>query len=68
MHEHLLVHHDHMIDSLLALAGADSQQLSRVVTLLSHTMASLHHLYTVVYLVVTVVVLLLMWAAWRVRT
>ncbi|KAJ9535252.1 hypothetical protein OSB04_un001657 [Centaurea solstitialis] len=47
-------HHDHMIDSLLGVAGADSQQLSRIVTLLSHTMASLHHLYTVVYLVVTV--------------
>ncbi|KAJ9560999.1 hypothetical protein OSB04_006159 [Centaurea solstitialis] len=49
--------------------GANSQQLSRIVTLLSHTMASLHHLYTVVYLVVylvvTVVVLLLLWAVWR---
>ncbi|KAJ9542437.1 hypothetical protein OSB04_028943 [Centaurea solstitialis] len=68
IHEHLLDHHDHMIDSLLGVAGADSQQLSRIVTLLSHTMASLHHLYTVVYLVVTVVVLLLLWAVWRVRT
>ncbi|KAJ9535927.1 hypothetical protein OSB04_un000907 [Centaurea solstitialis] len=68
VHEHLLDHHDHMIDSLLGVAGADSQQLSRIVALLSHTMASLHHLYTVVYLVVTVVVLLLMWAVWRVRT
>ncbi|KAJ9536401.1 hypothetical protein OSB04_un000414 [Centaurea solstitialis] len=44
IHEHLLDHHDHMIDSLLDVAGADSQQLSRIVTLLSHTMASLHHL------------------------
>ncbi|KAJ9535779.1 hypothetical protein OSB04_un001067 [Centaurea solstitialis] len=65
IHEHLLDHHDHMIDSLLGVAGADSQQLSRIVALLSHTMASLHHLYTVVYLVVTVVVLLLLWAVWR---
>ncbi|KAJ9547047.1 hypothetical protein OSB04_019590 [Centaurea solstitialis] len=65
IHEHLLDHHDHMIDSLLGVAGADSQQLTRIVALLSHTMASLHHLYTVVYLVVTVVVLLLLWAVWR---
>ncbi|KAJ9542421.1 hypothetical protein OSB04_028927 [Centaurea solstitialis] len=67
IHEHLLDHHDHMIDSLLGVAGADSQQLTRIVALLSHTMASLHHLYTVVYLVVTVVVLLLLWTVWRVR-
>ncbi|KAJ9544413.1 hypothetical protein OSB04_024120 [Centaurea solstitialis] len=58
IHEHMIDHHDHMIDSLIDVAVADSQQLTRVVTLLSHTMASLHHLYTVVYLVVALVVLL----------
>ncbi|KAJ9546999.1 hypothetical protein OSB04_019542 [Centaurea solstitialis] len=58
IHEHMIDHHDHMIDSLINVAGADSQQLTRVVTLLSHTMASLHHLYTMVYLVVALVVLL----------
>ncbi|KAJ9561776.1 hypothetical protein OSB04_006936 [Centaurea solstitialis] len=44
IHEHMIDHHDHMIDSLIDVAGADSQQLTRVVSLLSHTMASLHHL------------------------
>ncbi|KAJ9544268.1 hypothetical protein OSB04_023975 [Centaurea solstitialis] len=43
-HEHMIDHHEHMIDSLLGVAGADSQQLSRVVTLLGRTMDSLSHL------------------------
>ncbi|KAJ9545141.1 hypothetical protein OSB04_024848 [Centaurea solstitialis] len=58
IHEHMIDHHEHMIDFLIDVAGADSQQLTRVVNLLSLTMASLHHLYTVVYLVVALVVLL----------
>ncbi|KAJ9544991.1 hypothetical protein OSB04_024698 [Centaurea solstitialis] len=58
IHEHMIDHHDHMIDSLIDVAGADSQQLTRVVTLLGHTMDSLHHLYSVVYAVVALVVLL----------
>ncbi|KAJ9543842.1 LOW QUALITY PROTEIN: hypothetical protein OSB04_023549 [Centaurea solstitialis] len=59
IHEHMIDHHDHMIDSLIDVAGADSQQLTRVVTLLGHTMDSLHHLYSVVYAVVALVVLLI---------
>ncbi|KAJ9544920.1 hypothetical protein OSB04_024627 [Centaurea solstitialis] len=58
IHEHMIDHHDHMIDSLIDVAGADSQQLTRVVTLLGHTMDSLHHLYSVVYAVVALVILL----------
>ncbi|KAJ9552539.1 hypothetical protein OSB04_016584 [Centaurea solstitialis] len=67
IHESLIDHHDHMIDSLIDVAGADSQQLTRVVALLSHTMASLHHLYTVVYMVMALVVIMFGWAIWRAR-
>ncbi|KAJ9536801.1 hypothetical protein OSB04_un000025 [Centaurea solstitialis] len=67
IHEHMIDHHDRMIDSLINVAGADSQQLTRVVTLLGHTMDSLHHLYSVVYAVVALVVLLFGWAVWRAR-
>ncbi|KAJ9544906.1 hypothetical protein OSB04_024613 [Centaurea solstitialis] len=44
IHKHMIDHQDHMIGSLIDMAGADSQQLTRVVTLLGHITASLHHL------------------------
>ncbi|KAJ9547141.1 hypothetical protein OSB04_019684 [Centaurea solstitialis] len=58
IHEHMIDHHEHMIDSLLGVAGADSQQLSRVVALLGHTMDSLCHLYTLVYMVIALAIIL----------
>ncbi|KAJ9557239.1 hypothetical protein OSB04_011853 [Centaurea solstitialis] len=58
IHEHMIDHHDHMIDSLIGVAGADSQQLSRVVALLGHTMDSLSHLYTLVYVVIALAIIL----------
>ncbi|KAJ9544262.1 hypothetical protein OSB04_023969 [Centaurea solstitialis] len=58
IHEHMIDHHDHMIDSLIGVAGADSQQLSRVVALLGHTMDSLSHLYTLVYIVIALAIIL----------
>ncbi|KAJ9566214.1 hypothetical protein OSB04_002180 [Centaurea solstitialis] len=58
IHEHMIDHHEHMIDSLLGVAGADSQQLSRVVTLLGRTMDSLSHLYTLVYMVIALAIIL----------
>ncbi|KAJ9557796.1 LOW QUALITY PROTEIN: hypothetical protein OSB04_012410 [Centaurea solstitialis] len=54
----MIDHHDHMIDSLIGVAGADSQQLSRVVALLGHTMDSLSHLYTLVYMVIALAIIL----------
>lgn len=67
IHEHMIDHHDRMIDSLIHAAGAESQQLTRVVALLSHTMASLSHLYTIVYMVIALVVILMAWTAWGAR-
>ncbi|KAJ9545199.1 hypothetical protein OSB04_024906 [Centaurea solstitialis] len=58
IHEHMIDHHEHMIDSLIGVAGADSQQLSRVVALLGHTMDSLSHLYTLVYMVIALAIIL----------
>ncbi|KAJ9544191.1 hypothetical protein OSB04_023898 [Centaurea solstitialis] len=67
IHEHMIDHHNHMIDSLINVAGADSQQLTRVVALLSHTMASLSHLYTIVCMMIALAMILIAWTVWGAR-
>jgi len=67
MHETLLDHHDHMIDAVIDMTGASSQTMGRVVGLLGHTVAYVHHLYMVVYLVMALVLVMFGWVIWRTR-
>ncbi|KAJ9544811.1 hypothetical protein OSB04_024518 [Centaurea solstitialis] len=64
IHEHMIDHHDHMIGALIDAVGVDSQQMNRIVALLGHTKASLNHLYTIVYMVIALAVILFAWTVW----
>lgn len=65
--ENVIDHHDNMIDALVDTAGASSQQMTRVVGLLGHTMESLRHLYMMMYLVLALVVMVIGWIVWWVN-
>lgn len=66
-HGSMLGHHDRTLDSLVAMMGASSQATHRVINVLEHTMASVHQLYIIVYLLMAVLVIMIGWLVLRSR-
>ena len=61
IHQMLIDHHDQSIDALMNLMAVSGQTMNRVIDVLGHTMASVHRLYLMVYLLMAMVVILLGW-------
>lgn len=59
MHQTLLSHHDQSIDALMGMFTVSGQTMNKVIDALGRTMVSVHQLYSLVYLLMAMVVILL---------
>ena len=57
----LVNHHEHSIDSLMNMMAANSESMGKIVELLVRTRASVRQLYSLVFLLMAMIMIILGW-------
>ena len=66
-HRMLVNHHEHSIDSLMNMMAANSESMDKIVELLVRARASVHRLYSLVFLLMAMMMIILGWMILWVR-